>query len=436
MTTRPFSLNLLQAARAAGAAAAEVYVERSSLRVLQEGREGRRRDPPVAETRVHLRVWDRRGGLGLARSRSEDPTALDGLVASAMAAAAQAPPDPQAGPADRYDVELRGLGIADRRQPQLDDEARLEVLRENQVDLGKEVEALQLRLEEQVLRREHHSSNGLALAEDSTLFRLRLRVQDRQSGELLDDELESRHFSDVANVPLGSILARRLRQRRQVLAPPRLGCALLLEPGALSQLIPALMPAFDARAIARGESFLAGREGQAIASPRVHLIDDATLPGGPRTRAFDDRGVPPLPLTLLREGVVAGMHIGLQRARSMGLRPSGHETVDGPPRWGNLVLRAGSRTRNMLLPDLGEHLAVEGFTALDGLDLRAGTLDAPVRLWVMKGPEIQGATGPARLRCRIEDLLRAVVELCNDPERTRETDACTWILDGITPTFG
>lgn len=432
---KALSLSVFLAAREAGAADVEVLIDSVQQRLFQEGSAGRIRGRARAESRVSLRVRDGRGGLGVVSAVDPAPLALAELANAAMGRAAQALPDPLEAPPERFDVSERGLGIFDLRAPNLEDGDRLEAIGQGMEGLGAGLEAVRFVYQEEERTRFFHCTNGLCVQERSTTYSLEGLVRDRETGEESSERLESRHFADVASVPLGVDLARRLKVRRTRVPAP-VDCALLVGPAAVARLIPALLPAFSAEAMARGESFLAGRVGERIGSGRIHLIDDASLSGALRTRAFDDRGVAPSPVTLLREGILSGCYVGAALARSRGVRPSGHERLDGSLNHGNLLLRSGSRTRNMLLPELGHHLAIEEILDLSGVDLSTGRLDLPVQVLVMDGPHVQGTAGVGRLQVGVVELLSAVTELCSDQERVRETDGSTWILHGVRPRIG
>lgn len=436
---RAFNAGLAQAARDAGAVDVEVLSELVIRRAFQDGAQGRARGRPFRSTTVTLRVRDGRGAPGLVTATDPSPGALVELARSAVARAGAAQPDPLAGPPERLDVAERGLGIQDVRLPTIEDADRAEVPQSNvegATGVADGIVAARFSYVEEQRERALHSSNGVIAVEPSTCFLLEGVVQDERTGVTLTDSVQSRHFADVASVPLGVDLARRLAAFRTEAAPPPGECALLLSPVAVARLLPALVPAFAAEAIEAGRSFLSGRLGQRVASARLHLIDDPGLSGALRTRAFDDRGVPPMAVPLLREGMSGGVYLGPELARSRGLRPTGHRRADGGLWPGNLVLRPGSRSRNMLLPDLGRHLAVDDFLDLDGIDLARGTLDLPVRTLVMNGPEVVGCAGVARLTCAIPTLLQAVTDLCSDQERIRDVDACTWITHGLALRWG
>lgn len=435
---KAMNATLVQAAREAGATEVEVLSESVIRRTFHDGVDGRGRGRPNRGSSVRLRVRDARGAVGMVQANDPSPGALAELARAAVARASAAAPDPDGGPPDRLDLGERGLGIMDVRLPTIEDADRAEVTQvnvEGASGVAPGVRAQRFSYLEEQRERCVHTTAGVIASEPSTRFLLEGQVLDERTGLVLTDSVESRHFADVASVPLGVDMARRLLPFRQPLPPPDGARALLFNPSAVARLLPALVPAFSAEAIEAGQSFLAGRLGQRVASPRLHLIDDPGMPGALQTRAFDDRGVPPMAVPLLKEGMSGGVYLGPALARRRGLRPTGHARGDGSLWPGNLILRPGSRSRNMLLPDLGRHLAADEVLDPAGIDPVRGTVDLRLRLLVMEGPEVKGSAGVGRLRCTIPELLQAVTDLCSDQERVRSVDVCTWITHGLTLTW-
>lgn len=431
---RPDVATLLKACTDAGAAQAEALVTSVTTAGQVIDAQGRSRRPATHRWSCVLRVVGPKGGIGVARAAGRLSDGADALAAQALALANAADPDPDGGPPDRQDLSERGLGILDLRLPTIEEEDRVDVVESNYEGadgVAPGVVPVSFIYQELRTNRSFRSTNGVVAEEDSSSFSLTGTVRDDQTGESYTDTIDSRHFADVASVPLGVDMARRLASYRVTADLPQGDVALLLDPLAVARLLPALVPAFSAEAIDAGRSFLAGRLGETIGSSRLHLIDDPAMPGALNTRAFDDRGVAPMALPLLREGVSGSVYMGPHLARRRRHRPTGHERQDGSLWHGNLIVRSGTRSRNMLLPDLGPHVAIADFTDLSGVDLAAGTLDLPVRTMAMNGPEIVGCVGFRRLRCTIQELLSAVVDVCSDQERINDVDACTWILQGV-----
>jgi len=98
----------------------------------------------------------------------------------------------------------------------------------------------------------------------------------------------------------------------------------VLEPAAVVTMVQFLgYLGFGAKAYDEGRSFLTGRLGQRVCSPLVSIVDDALAPdvaGVP----FDFEGVPRRRVTLIDQGVAAGLVYDYRSARRHGVEPTGH----------------------------------------------------------------------------------------------------------------
>jgi predicted Zn-dependent protease len=374
-----------------------------------------------------VRVWVQGGRKGV---MTGDPAEGADLVAQALASTFEAPEDPFGGPVGRLPGPAGALAIDDRRYARVDDEARVAVL-DDLVDQARQDKRFTLtegRYRDRRERRVFANSKGVRLDEHGTAFRLDARVEG--AGLDLRQHTASTSFASVASLPLGTTLLRRgdelLQDGRQLEPGP---VRVVLPPLAMSRLLAVLAERFGPNQI-RGEGWLS--TGGPGVSARLHLVDDAALPGGLRSRSFDDRGVPPVPLTVLREGQVAGRFLTPERARQLGTRPTGHchgETV----RAGNLVMREGTRSINALLTEHGgPSLQIDDLPDLSGLDLDTGALDVTVDGLVMAANETVGAMRGVRLTGNVATLLQGVVEVCNNTDRIGHIDAASIIADGLT----
>ncbi|WP_034386632.1 TldD/PmbA family protein [Deinococcus sp. YIM 77859] len=97
----------------------------------------------------------------------------------------------------------------------------------------------------------------------------------------------------------------------------------------LAHLLMLFSPMFSGKMVEEGKSPLVGRLGERIAASVVTLVDDATLPRGLASRAFDAEGCPSTPLTLIEQGrLTALMHNAATAARA-GTASTGHATRFG-----------------------------------------------------------------------------------------------------------
>ena len=415
MDDRARLVAVLEQAREGGARAAEVLrVRRTSLEQT-----GSRQTPVAREELVWTaRVWRDGGAAGTATG----PRASD-AVTRALALSADAPADALAGPADRMAIRTGALGIDDHRHPNIADEDRLEVLHFAEKAFtqgGLRVRSLRYRQWRE--ERAWMSTRGVDAAEGAPAYTLAAHVD--SGGVEARHRIASRHFSDVASLPFGPELRRRVEPLSRPIPAPPAGLPLVLEPRLVADLVRALAPAFAADRPA--SSFVSRFHGGRLASPILHITDDAGLFGGLNTRAFDDRGVPPISVTLLKEGVVHGLYHDPESARAAGLRPTGHVT-DGVLGPSNLIVRPGSRTRNVILTELGTYLLLD---RLPVADLATGTLRGPVPVVrVEKGERAGAAT--VLFDTTFAALLGALEEVAADQERVCEVDAPTAVFRGV-----
>lgn len=416
MSDRSRLVGMIDRARTGGARAAEVaWTERDLLEQAgAKGRPGHRLDRAWT-----ARVWRDGGRCGVATAATPE-----GAIDVALASSADAPPDPLAGPPDRIPVPGGSLGICDRRHEQIADEDRADMLQLAERALAQGGLGAVRVVYRQVLQgRGWMSTRGMEAEETSTAYELSAEVD---AGPVRAfHRIASRHFSDVASLPFGVELRRRvepLLRRVELPASPR---PIVLDPRVMAELVRSLAPAFAADAVARG-NFLASRLGKRLASPTLHVTDDAGLASGLLTRAFDERGVPPIPVAVLKEGVVSALYHDPETARAAGLRPTGH-VWDGVIRPSNLVVRPGARTRNVILTELKDYLALD---RLPPLDLDSGMLAGVVPVVRVDQGERVGAVD-VRIEAPIWVVLEAVREMAADQERSCEVDTPTAVLDGL-----
>lgn len=384
------------------------------------------------DAQLSVRLWRDDGRAGRATGPADSP---DVLVQQALAAADRAQPDPLAGPIDRFTPAGRGLGIEDPRHVHLRDEDREEVLVDNLRGAASEDSRIRLGTfvwEDERTTRAFVNSRGVAQRVTSTVFRVDAEVfLDRADPPIhLTDRLAGRSFADVACLPWGASLARRALAlagpRVQVEGPVRV----LLPPRATARLVAWLADRFSHDAITRGDTLLTRNGGLQI-SPRLHLLDDGTLGGGLRSRGFDDRGVLPVPLALIREGRVAAHLLTPEQARALDLKPTGH-VIDGRVEPTNLVLNAGLRTINALLSDLGgDAVEVDDLPDLSGLDEATGDLSLPFDGFLRRADGHHGVVRGARLVGNLMTALRQIAGIASDTDRVGHVDAPALLVDGF-----
>jgi len=299
--------------------------------------------------------------------------------------------------------------------------------------IDKDFETRDFVYEDARVQRSFVNSRGVRGQEAGTWFRLGGAVRCGRLRITLAESVVDRTFATVASLPVGINLARRLVElqgpRAHVDGPVRVA----LPPRVVADLFTLLGPGFRWDLLLDTGTFLGRARGQAPWATLLHLVDDGLAPGALRTTAFDDRGVGPLPVTLIRDGRIEGSLLDLARARAIGTQATGHEQLGGVyPR--NLVVRGGSRSINAILAEertpvlVLDHLrGVES-----GLDLRTGRLlcQASGRLVGSKNQPV-GVLPWLEVSADLDVVFRNVLDLASDTDRFGFVDAPGILVDGF-----
>ena len=424
---------LVERARKDGALASEILFTETAgheIRVLR-GKVSDRGE--LRDTKLRIRCWSEGGGDGVAVGAPENAIKL---ISEALAASARSPSDPHAGPVSRLQAQVGGLGAEDKRYPALEASDRADVaLQAERAARGadRRVVTSTFWYEDRHTRRAYANSRALVQEESETVYRAGGAVTAPTEDPRLEvhEEIEARTYASIASLPFGVDAGRRLAA---LLAPAHALAGpvrVLLAPPAVARIFARIGELFDPDVLPT--SFLRPfADERPVLDPRIHLMDDGTLPGALRTTAFDDEGVPPVPLTLILEGRPDQSFLDVRRARARDTRPTGHRRGDRfvPS---NLLLRAGSKSVNVIVSELGGRLLrVDAFGAGEELDPATGRFSAPVDAVLWNNGKVEGAVRGARLEGDLNVVLRRVVEVAADTDRVKHVDAPAMILDGFS----
>ena len=98
----------------------------------------------------------------------------------------------------------------------------------------------------------------------------------------------------------------------------------LLEPYVAIGFLGLLAPALTAEAVQKGRSLFADKRGQKVASEKISIIDDGSLPGGIASAPFDGEGVPTSRTKLITGGVLQGFLHNTYTAAKEGVKSTGN----------------------------------------------------------------------------------------------------------------
>ncbi len=173
-----------------------------------------------------------------------------------------------------------------------------------------------------------------------------------------------------------------LRWGRDVATPPSGQPPVLFVPSGTVVLFLPLMVGFSGLSVFLGTSPLKGKLGEEVFDRRLNLIDDGTLPFGPRSRSFDDEGLAAGRMPLVENGVVRNFFYDLRSAALAKAEPTGNGLKGSPLGGGGFRVPPGPAPRNLLVqPGAGslEELVKEmgeGLIVVDVLGLGQGNIQS------------------------------------------------------------
>ena len=160
---------------------------------------------------------------------------------------------------------------------------------------------------------------------------------------------------------------------------------------AMTALLRTFSGVFSAENVQQKMSLLGGKEGTAIASDIVTLMDDPLYPGGFGSRPFDAEGSVSRTKAVIDKGVLTTLLHSRKTAKKQGVQPTGNANrfgYSGAVRVGptNLFLKPGEKTLEALMAEVGEGLVI---TSLGGLHAGANPMSGDFSL-LSNGYTVEG----------------------------------------------
>jgi predicted Zn-dependent protease len=161
---------------------------------------------------------------------------------------------------------------------------------------------------------------------------------------------------DFESLDVDRIVARAVEKARSGRNPreaPPGRYEVILEPAAVDTFLTFFFHyQMDARATDEGRTFLTGKKGQALVSPRVHLYSDPACPDCP-ARPFTAEGLPLRVTDWIRDGVLSNLVYSRYWAKEKSVEPTGTPT--------NLILGGGDSSVEDLIRSTHRGLLVTRF---------------------------------------------------------------------------
>jgi PmbA protein len=239
------------------------------------------------------------------------------------------------------------------------------------------------------------------------------------------DEMERDYWfsvvRDVNRLEKPGIVGRRAAER----ALRRLGARkiatqkvpIILEPRVARSLVDNIFDAVSGDAIYRGESFLAGKLGQKIATEKLTVIDDSTIPGLLGSSPFDDEGVPSRRTVVIEDGVLKSWLLNSYTARKLGMRTTGNAsrgiTGNAGVGHGNLFIQPGPESPDNIIKQVRRGFYV---TELIGFGVNVVTGDysrGAAGLWIENG-ELAYPVSEVTIASTLQEMLNGIEAIGSD----------------------
>lgn len=330
---KALAAQVVELARKAGAVEAEAFVERSRQASVQV-REGEIEALSEAASKgVGVRVvLD--GRLGFASTTDFESGALQSLVTRAVALARQSAPDPANALAPHELVtgaRPRVDGLFDDAVAELEPgwkvQAAFEMERAARAEDPRCTNFEGSGAGEGVSEVAIASSHGLLDAERGTSVWLWCApVATDGAGLQTASWSDSRRSLAELESPesVGRTAARRTVRMLGARKAATARVPVIFDPVMAAGFFGSLTAAVSGDLVYKKSSFLGARLGERIASEAVTLVDDARLPGGLGSGAFDGEGVATRRLPIIEAGVLKAFLYDVRTARKAGTRSTGH----------------------------------------------------------------------------------------------------------------
>lgn len=234
---------------------------------------------------------------------------------------------------------------------------------------------------------------------------------------------------------IGRKAAQRAIRRLGARKVPTQKAAVIFEPRTAKSLLDNIYEAVHGESVYRNASFLAGKIGEKVASEKLTVIDDSTIPGLFGTCPFDDEGVPSRRTVVIERGVLKSYLLNTYTARKLGMKTTGSAsrgiTGNAGIGHGNFFLEQGDTDPAKLIGSLKNGFYV---TELMGFGVNVVTGDysrGAAGLWIENG-ELAYAVSEVTIAGNLKQMLFDIEAVGNDLEFRGSTASPTVLLREMT----
>lgn len=199
---------------------------------------------------------------------------------------------------------------------------------------------------------------------------------------------------------------------------------IVFDPETARSLLRTLAGVISGGAIYRKASYLCGREGTAIASPLVNVVDDPLINRAPGSRFFDGEGLPSRRNVVVREGVLQTYLLDTYSARKLGRKSNGcaGRSGAGSPHvtTSNFILEPGSKSGEALVAEVARGLYVTEMMGF-GFNAVTGDFSRGAGGFLIVDGKLTQPVSEVTISANFDDLLKNIDGVGSDIDRRSST---------------
>jgi len=234
---------------------------------------------------------------------------------------------------------------------------------------------------------------------------------------------------------IGRIAAQRAVRRLGAVKVETQRVPVVFEPRTARSLLDHIFEAVHGVSVYRHESFLAEKMGQKVASERLTIIDDGTIPGLFGSSPFDDEGVPTRRTVVIERGVLKSYLLNTYSARKLGLKTTGNASRglagNAGIGHGNFYAEKGVKSPAEIIAGIPNGFYV---TELMGFGVNIVTGDysrGAAGLWIRNG-ELAFPVSEVTIAGNLQQMFQELAEIGSDLEFRGSTAAPTLMVPEMT----
>jgi len=270
-------------------------------------------------------------------------------------------------------------------------------------------------------------TNGFEGARRSTDFWVSAEVTVKDPDGRRPEEYASSGARHRADVEAPEVVGRRAAERALARVGAVKGASglvtLIVDARASGRLVSALFGPLSAASIQQKRSFLEGKLGARVGSPRLDVRDDPHVKRGLGSRRYDGEGIAARPFTVFEDGVLRTYYVDTYYGRKLGIAPT-------TGRSSNLAWKLGDRSPAQLLADAGEGILVTGFLGGNS-NSTTGDFSLGVRGFRIRGGQIAEPIGEMNVSGNHAELWQRLAAVGNDPYRYSALRTPTLVFEGV-----